>query len=101
MDELEKKEQEDTSIEVDAPENADTPENNEGDKQQVKDNKSDAEGDSTSDDAQKESSKDEGEAESAEELNIDDVDTPAPVQKEDSLFLPLSHQTLFVHLQKG
>ena len=32
MDELEKKEQEDTSIEVDAPENADTPENNEGDK---------------------------------------------------------------------
>ena len=44
---LEKKEQEDTSIEVDAPENADTPENNEGDKQQVKDNESDAEGDST------------------------------------------------------
>ena len=30
MDELEKKEQEDTSIEVDAPENADTPENNGG-----------------------------------------------------------------------
>ena len=85
MDELEKKEQEDTSIEVDAPENADTPENNEGDKQQVKDNESDAEGDSTSDDAQKESSKDEGEAESAEELNIDDVDTPAPVQKEEEV----------------